>query len=130
MSCYDRAWDHLVKSLNSWADAREVAGGIEVSFAAPSGARRTVEIVMTPEDWDELSEVIRRESAASVKERLLALEAGEPFLVCDAGVELLSSSTRELPPDDFEPEPSGQWVVLDEGGNVSSRFADWDDAED
>jgi hypothetical protein len=126
----EQAWNHLLGLLNSWANAREVAGGIEVSFVAPSGARRTVEIVMTPEDWEELAEVIGHESAASLRERLLALEEGKSFLICDGGVELLASSTRELPSDDFKPNSSGEWVVTDDAGNVMSRFADWDNTED
>jgi len=54
--------------------------------------------------------VIGAEAAGSVRERLLALEADTAFLVSDAGVDLVPSPTRELPPDpsdDFVPEPAG-----------------------
>lgn len=124
------AWDRLLASLRTWADVREVTGGVEVSFLGGAGARRTVEVVMTPGEWDELSEVIQIESPDSMKRRLLALEDDKPFLVCDSGVELIASSSRDLPPDefaDFTPEPGGEWVVTDEAGNVVSRFADWSD---
>ena len=127
---YEPAWDRLLASLRTWADAREVPGGIEVSYADDLGANRTVAMVMTPDAWEELSEVMGRESPASIKERLLALENDKPFLVCDSGVELIASSTRELPPDDsanFAPEPGGQWIATDRAGNVLSRFADYNE---
>lgn len=125
---YARAWEQLLESLSTWADVREVPGGIEVSFSTSSGVRRTVEIVMTRDDWDTLAFVIGRETVRSVKDRVLALSEDQPFLVCDGGVELVPAATRELPPDplaDFVPEPGGQWVTTDEAGNVTSRFADW-----
>lgn len=103
--------------------------GIEVSFTT-GARRRTVEIVMTPSGWDELAEVIGRESPDTIKRRLLTLEDDKSFLVCDSGVELFASSTRDLPADefaDFNPGPGGGWVVTDEAGNVVSRFADWRD---
>ncbi|WP_126688287.1 hypothetical protein [Nocardioides ferulae] len=127
------AWDRLLASLRTWAEVREVTGGVEVSFPGGAGALRTVEIVMTPEQWDELSEVVQFESPDSVKRRLLALEDDKPFLVCDSGVELIASSSHDLPPvtfAGFTPEPGGQWVATDETGNVVSRLADWSDNDD
>ena len=124
------AWDRLLTSLRSWADAREVAGGIEVSFTNGVGVRRIVEIVMTPSDWDELAVAIGRESPDSVKRRLLTLEEELPFLVCDSGVELIASSTRDLPPDDFADfvrEPGGYWCFTDETGNEVRLFPQGDD---
>ncbi len=56
---------------------------------------------------------------------LLAPDADEHFLVGDSGVELEPSPTRELPPDDFVPEPGGSWVAVDDAGNIQSRFGDW-----
>jgi hypothetical protein len=127
---YEPEWDRLLASLRTWAEAREVTKGIEVSFVDGEGAPRTVEVVMTPGEWDELSEVIQIESPDSMKRRLRALEDDKRFLVCDSGVELIASSSRDLPPDeaaDFTPEPGGEWVVTDDAGNVVSRFADWSD---
>lgn len=125
----ERAWESLLESLSTWAEVREVPGGIEVRFSTQGGAPRTVEIVMTRDEWEELATVICRETPDSVRDLVLALAPDQPFLVCDGGVELLPSSTRELPPDpldDFVPEPGGQWYTTDEAGNVTSRFADWD----
>lgn len=85
---------------------------------------------MRPEEWEELSEVIGAETPSTVKGRILALDEDQPFLVCDSGVELLASSSREVPPDDdFMPDAGGQWVVTDDAGNVVSRFAEWRDDE-
>lgn len=85
---------------------------------------------MAPGEWDELAGVIGIESPDNIKRRLLALEDDKPFLVWDSGVELIASSTRDLPPDEFAnltPESGGEWVVTDEAGNVVSRFADSND---
>jgi hypothetical protein len=124
---YVPAWDRLLASLKTWASPREVPGGIEVSYVDESGTSRTVQIVMSPNDWDELAEVIGIESPDRLRRRLLALPASTPYLVCDSGVELIASATKDLPPDDFTPEPGGQWVVTDREGNVISRLADWSD---
>ena len=127
---YVPAWDRLLASLRTWATPREVTGGIELSYVDDAGTRLTVEIVLSPDDWEELSEVIGIESPDRLKERLRALEGDKPFLVCDSGVELVASSSRDLPPDeiaDFSPGPGGQWVVMDEAGAVVSRLAEWND---
>lgn len=118
-------WEDLMHSLNSWAAAREVPGGIEVTFSAESGERRVVEIVMTRDDWEEMADNIGAESPTSVRSRLLALDGDELFLVGTSGVELEPSATRELPPDDFDPEPGGYWAAVDDAGNIQSRFGDW-----
>ena len=127
---YVPAWDRLLISLRSWADAREMTDGIEVSFTNDVGARRIVEIVMTPSDWDELAEVIGRESPDSVKRRLHSLEEDMPFLVCDSGVELIASATRSLPPNEFAEfvrEPGGYWGFTDKAGNEVRLFPREDD---
>ena len=125
-------WEHLLESLNSWAVARAVPGGIEVTYSSPSLGRRVVEIVMTRGDWEEMAEVIGAESPETVQRHLLALDASEHFLVSDSGVELVPSPMRELPSDpldDFVPGPGGQWVATDAAGNVVDRFAEWDDEQ-
>lgn len=122
-------WEDLLSALNTWAVARTVPDGIEVSFSSPSGDPRVVLIVMTRSDWEEMAEVIAAYSPQTVRRDLLALAKEEQFLVSDAGVELVPSCTRELPPDPLDeiaPEPGGQWVTMDDSGNVQSRFADWD----
>ena len=73
-------WNRLLEFLISWADAREVTGGIEVTFRRCAGGRRTVELVLTPDEWDSLVSVVRRDTPGSVKDRILALPEGQPFL--------------------------------------------------
>jgi hypothetical protein len=120
-------WEGLLEILSTWSDAREVPGGIEVSFTTPTGASRTVQVVMSEHDWEELTWTIQRESPETLRERIVGLPADVPYLVCDSGVELVPSATPELPPDDFRPEPGGRWVALDANGNVQSYFAEWAD---
>ena len=91
-------WNRLLESLSSWADAREVTGGIAVTFRRPSGGHRTVELVLTPDEWDSLVSLVGRDTPRSVRDRMLALPEDQPFLVCDTGVDLVPSATRELPP--------------------------------
>lgn len=107
-------WKSLLESLSSWADAREVTGGIEVTFRRPTGGRRTVELVMTRAEWDSLAGTIGRDTPRSVRERILDLPEDRPFLVCDRGVDLFASATRQLPRDpllDLQPEPGGRWIA-------------------
>lgn len=91
-------WNRLLESLNSWANARVVTDGIEVTFTRPSGGQRTVELVLAPDEWDSLVSHVRRDTPRSVRERILVLPEDQPFLVCDRGVDLVASATRELPP--------------------------------
>lgn len=91
-------WNRLLESLSSWADAREVSGGIVVTFRRPTGGHRTVELVLTPDEWDSLVSLVGRDTPRSVRERILALPEEQPFLVCDRGVDLVPSATGELPP--------------------------------
>ena len=86
-----------------------------------------MQLVMTPEDWEELAGVIGIEDELTIRRRVLELNDDERYLVCDAGVELIASSTRELPLDGSTPEHGGQWVATDAAGNVVSRFAGWSD---
>lgn len=52
---YDRLWERLLESLNAWAHAEEAeAGHITVTLTTPDSATRTVEILMSREDWDEM----------------------------------------------------------------------------
>lgn len=90
-----------MESLSSWADVREVTGGIEVTVKRPSGGHRTVELVLTPDEWGSLVSLVRRDPPRSLKERILALPENQPFLVCDRGVDLIPSVTRELPPSSW-----------------------------
>ena len=90
--------------------------GIDVTFSVSEGARRTVHVVMTPDDWEELAWVIQGVTPETLRERILGLAEDEPFLVCDSGVELIASRTRDLPPDplaDVRPGPGGRWVAAD-----------------
>ncbi|WGY04652.1 LuxR C-terminal-related transcriptional regulator [Nocardioides sp. QY071] len=41
---FDRLWERLFEYVNEWASAREVPGGIEVTFRTAQGVTRTVEV--------------------------------------------------------------------------------------
>jgi hypothetical protein len=127
---YDRLWERLLEYLNEWASAREVPGGIEVTYEQSPGVTRTVEVVVSSADWDGYVSTIYGTGdprATTLRRDLLATPDGVPFLVYDNyGWE--PSETRELPEDDFDPGP-GEWVVTDDDGRVIDRFADFDDRQ-
>lgn len=128
-------WEGLLDHLSTWGSAREVAGGVEVTFEQPTGEPRTVEVVVTPADWSEYAGSIwgvDDPAATDIRHRITALPPDHAFLVYEHG-DWVPSQTRDLPPDpddDVEPEPGGDWVVLDAQGNVVSRYADWIESSD
>src|ERR1700742_3011032 len=127
----DDLWARLLADLDTWASAREVEGGIEVTFEQATGVARTVEIVATPGDWGEYAGVVWGAvgpALAELRSVLLAMPTDTGYLVYTDSYDFEPSPTRvPLPgPDaDFLPEPGGQWVALDSDGRVTSRFADW-----
>lgn len=125
---YDRLWERLIEYLNEWASAREVPGGIEVTFEQSPGVTRNVEVVVTSADWAAYVSIIYGTGdpgATTLKREVLAMPDGAQYLVYDT-YEWVPSETRELPEDDFDPGP-GEWVVTDDDGNVIERFADFDE---
>ena len=123
---YDRLWERLLEYLNEWASAREVPGGIEVTFTQSPGVTRTVEVVVTLAEWDTYVSTIYGTGdprATTLQKSLLATPYGVPYLVYDT-YDWFPSRTRELPEDDFDPGP-GEWTVADADGTVH-RFADFD----
>ena len=130
---YDDLWSRLLEHVGEWASAREVPGGIEVTFEQAPGVTRTVEVVVTPAAWDGYVTTIYgtgEPGATPLRSRVLATPDGVPYLVYDCDTcDWVPSRTRELLPDDDDDGPGhgpGQWVVTDAEGNVTHRFADFD----
>ncbi|NPC97472.1 hypothetical protein [Nocardioides sp. zg-DK7169] len=131
---YERIWERLIEYLAELGSAREVPDGVEVTIERPPGRSRTVEVVMSPEDWDDYLSIMYGDgdpAATTIKDCVLATPDGVRFLVYDGTYDWTPSETRELPPE--EPEDlgpgQGQWVTIDDAGNVTSRFADWDEQD-
>ena len=49
---YRRVWARVLEYIDQWASAREIPGGIEITLEQSPGVPRTVEVVVTPDDWD------------------------------------------------------------------------------
>ena len=50
---YRNVWDRVLEYIDQWASAREVPGGIEVTFQESPGLLRTVVVVVT---WDDVED--------------------------------------------------------------------------
>lgn len=126
-------WERLVRHLDAWTSAAEIAAGrIRVSVPQDGGDRDVV-IVMTPDEWDDIAGVMWGDFDAAVedvKRTLLGLQPHEGYAVYEQY--RLAPSTAEVLParPDFTPEPGGTWAALDRDGRVSSTFADWVEPDD
>lgn len=132
---YERLWERLFEFLNGWSTAVEVAPGrIEVRLESPDGSTRAVELVMTPDEWDEMVTIPWGDfdsAAQEVRKAVLDLRHHERYLVY-GDYELVPSATADLPVDPEEtrldelarqhPEGFGRWVVMDRDGNVLDEF--------
>ena len=127
---YRRVWARVLEYIDQWASAREVPGGIEITVEQ-AGVPRTVEVVVTPHDWDTYFSVIWGTGDPRVtpfKDKVLAMPADMGYLVYDS-YDWWPSRTPG-PPEDHLPPGPGEWVVTDRDGKVVDRFADWDDVRD
>ena len=124
---YERVWERLIEYLDDLGGAREVPGGIEVTVGESPGRTRTVEVVVSPQDWDGFISTLYGDgdpAVTTIKEKVLSVPEGVPYLVYDRICDWEPSAARELPADDFDPEMRGEWLVKDDAGNVIDRFGD------
>ena len=108
-------YKRLVRDLDGWSSAAELAPGrIRVSVPQAGHGSRTVTIVMTPAEWEDMYTVAHGsfDSALDrVKQTLLGLKPHERFAVyADYGLE---PSSGETLPESCLPEPGGGWVAHD-----------------
>ena len=120
-------YERLVRDLDGWTSASQLTPGrIQVSVPQAGRGRRTVVIVMTPTEWENMFSVAYGsfDSALDrVKQTLLAMKPHERFAVY-AGYGLEPSRAETLP-EPVLPEPgSGEWVVYDRHG-VARRLGDF-----
>jgi hypothetical protein len=120
-------WERLIESLDAWTWATETAPGRIAVSLPQGGVSRHVVIVMTPDEWDDMAGVMWGnfdDAVQDVKRTLLALQPEEGFAVYSE-YRLEPSTATALPvPQEFTPEPDGEWVAYDREGGIASRFAD------
>lgn len=123
---YERVWERLIEYLDELGSAREVPGGIEVTFAQSLGRTRSVEVVMSPRDWDQVISIMYGDgdpASTAIKAKVLSVPEGTPYLVYDNTYDWQPSETPELAADDWDPPMHGEWVVTDDEGKVIDRFS-------
>lgn len=128
---YHSVWARVLEYIDQWASAREVPGGVEITFEQTPGVLRTVEVVVTPADWDSYLSVIWGTDdprSTPFKVGVLAMPAEMRYLVYDT-YDWWPSHTPGLPEHD-RPTGPGEWMVTDGGGSAIDRFAECDDARD
>ena len=123
----EKDYERLVRDLDGWtAASRPAPGRIQVKVPQAGRGHRTVVIVMTPAEWENMFSVAYGSFEAAldrVKRTLLALKPHEGFAVyADYGLE---PSTAATLPEPVLPEPgSGEWVTHDKDG-VARRLGDY-----
>ncbi|WP_457189874.1 hypothetical protein [Nocardioides sp. P5_E3] len=120
-------YERLVRDLDGWTSASQPAPGrIRVEVPQPGRGHRTVVIVMTTAQWEDMSSVDYGSFEAAldgVKRTLLALKPHERFAVY--AQYRLEPSTAATLPEPVLPEPgSDEWVIHDRHG-VERRFGDY-----
>jgi hypothetical protein len=128
---YERLWERLIEFLNDWGSAEEVEPGrIEVTLTYPDASARTVEILMTRRQWDDMVTIPFGDFDAAAQEvhaTVQRMQEHERFLVYEQ-YDLIPSATPNLPVDAEtarlnelarqHPEGIGRWVAMDRDGNV------------
>jgi hypothetical protein len=117
-------WQRLVDALDEWTAAVESAPG-RIHVLLPDGHNGAdAIIVMTPDQWDDMSGVMWGnfdDALKDVKRTLLGLGRGEHFAVyCEYGLEPSTEATLPEPPH-FTPEPGGTWVAVPTKGRLEGR---------
>ncbi len=121
---YQRLWGRLIEELNRLGSAVEVdSARTRVTFPDSAGALRSVEIVMSHDEWVAMVSVVHADfapAAERVRAAIRGLRDDERFLVYE-NYDLVPSATPDLLVADPEPGP-GHWVTLDRDGNVVDEF--------
>lgn len=113
-------YKRLVRDLDGWSSAAELAPGrIRVSVPQAGRGRRTVVIVMTPGEWEDMFTVAHGSFDSAfdrLKRTLVSMKPHEGFAVyADYGLE---PSATETLPELVLPEPgSGAWAPDDRHGS-------------
>lgn len=107
----NRNWRRLLEFVERWAVVVEVPGGLRIRFEQPTGGYRTIEVVMTPAQWDTFMSIMSGTGEprdTRFMDQVINAPKDAPFLVYDT-YDWWPSQTREIVEDRISPEP-GTWV--------------------
>jgi len=123
----DADYQRLLDWLNTWAQAHEVSPGRLVVTFESAGVLREAEIHMTPDQWDDMWEVMwgsLDDAVSEVRHSLLSLKPGERYLVFGEYELNAARSLTDRHPEEPSPEQmmGGRWSFVDAEG--IEHFAD------
>ena len=105
-----RSWERLLGYISEWATMRESLGGIELVYEQPPGVTRTLELVLSPDEWDDyIGTVFGTDDprATPLRRQVLATPEWAPYLVYGT-YDLVPSPTSELRKYDLEDDGQNQ----------------------
>lgn len=130
-------WEGFLALLGELGTAVEAGPGrVRFTVTGPDGAERDVDVLISPEQCDEMISVmwggLCPEFSQHLAKIVRGLEQRHRFLVYDCYT-LVPSESEDLPVDEDlvrlqaqareHPEGIGRWVVEDRDGNVVDEFA-------
>ena len=120
-------WLRLVGAIDSWAQSAVPSDG---DIAVTLADERTVTVVLTPDDLDDLYVVFGAFSDIRnyVIQCLASVPAECDFLVYDGSYDLEPHTARELPPEPEMPSfTGGKWYAYDPRTGRETPFEDPDE---
>jgi hypothetical protein len=136
MTGVDEDWQRLVDALGTLGTVTSTERGLAVDLG-----HRTVEVVMTPDDWEDMPVVHGGYPIEETLELVRAQPADVRFLVYNGQYELEPSVTPFIPPAPAEPRlqelrrqyphgiPGAGWYAYKPDGSKGAAYADRVDPE-
>ncbi|WP_436699936.1 hypothetical protein [Nocardioides sp. BYT-33-1] len=114
-------WDRLIAYLAELSEVDETHLGLKIVVKGGSeGPSATVEIVMTPEEWDDYMSTVYGTgdpSVTPIRDQVLAALGRHSYLIYDT-YDWVTGDGPELPADDDPDLRGGRWFVVDRDGRT------------
>ena len=107
----------MLEFLSGWATVEELQPGrVRVAFSAADGEQRTITLVMTPDEWDDIVTIPNGDfdlAAEQLREWIFEAPVDHDYLVTNNQYGLQPSKLDTLPArdDDSHVIPGGEWYA-------------------